>query len=32
MAEMDGGTIFDGTQIIDVTDDKYLIFQKLSWY
>jgi hypothetical protein len=28
--EMDGDTISDDTQIIDVIDDKYLIFQKLS--
>jgi hypothetical protein len=32
MVEMDGDTISDGTQIIDVIDNKYLIFQKLSWY
>jgi hypothetical protein len=32
MAEMNGDTISDGTQIIDVINNKYLIFQKFSWY
>jgi hypothetical protein len=30
--EIDGDTIPDGTQIIDVIGGKYLIFQKSSWY
>jgi hypothetical protein len=30
MIEMDGDTIFDGTQVIDVINNKYLIFQRLS--
>jgi hypothetical protein len=30
MAEMDGDTTSDDTQIIDMIDDKYLIFQKPS--
>jgi hypothetical protein len=30
MAEIDENTISDGTQVIDITDNKYLIFQKLS--
>jgi hypothetical protein len=32
MAEMNRDTISDGTQIIDIIDNKYLIFQKPSWY
>jgi hypothetical protein len=32
MVEMDGNTISDGTQIIDVINGKYLIFQRFSWY
>jgi hypothetical protein len=30
--EMDGDTISDDTQIIDIINDKYLIFQRSSWY
>jgi hypothetical protein len=29
---MNGGTISDDTQVIDVINDKYLIFQRFSWY
>jgi hypothetical protein len=32
IAEIDEGTISDDTQIIDITNNKYLIFQKPSWY
>jgi hypothetical protein len=32
MVEMDGGTTSDGTQVIDIINGKYLIFQRFSWY
>jgi hypothetical protein len=32
MVEIDGDTISDGTQIIDMISDKCLIFQRFSWY
>jgi hypothetical protein len=32
ITEIDKDTISDGPQIIDIIDNKYLIFQRLSWY
>jgi hypothetical protein len=32
MAEMDKDTTSDGTQVIDMIGNKYLIFQRSSWY
>jgi hypothetical protein len=32
MVEMDGDITPNGMQVIDVIDNKYLIFQRFSWY